>query len=157
MANAADVSDQLVADLIADYPRSIGDKLRREVNRLRAELFADDVIAAALRKWRDRPDAKPGLLPYLVGDVVKERMKPATSQRSKIAGWLDTAEATPSAIPIAAPSTARQCPWCRDTGLVLMSDGTPGSDPSACNHENGSRRPATSDDIAEYERRRRLA
>lgn len=81
-----------------------------------------------------------------------------TAPRSTVTGWLDAADCAPSAIATAEPlsAPARQCPWCQDTGLVLMSDGTPGSDPSACNHDN-SRRPATSDDVAEYERRRRLA
>lgn len=84
---------------------------------------------------------------------------PMSGQQLKVAaGWFDTAgsTSTPSPTAAASPEPARQCPWCHDTGLVLMSDGLPGSDPSACNHDN-SRRPATSDDIAEYERRRRLA
>lgn len=45
------------------------------------------------------------------------------------------------------------CPWCRDTGLVLMSDGTPGSQPMWCNCD-GTRRPATQDEIDAYDRRR---
>ncbi|SHS37557.1 Uncharacterised protein [Mycobacteroides abscessus subsp. abscessus] len=46
-----------------------------------------------------------------------------------------------------------KCPWCRDTSLVILSDGTPGSLPMWCLHEAGARRPATDEEIAEYERR----
>ncbi|WP_441957906.1 hypothetical protein [Mycolicibacterium houstonense] len=45
------------------------------------------------------------------------------------------------------------CRYCKDGGLVLMSDGTPGRNPSICNHD-GSRRPATPEEIAQYETRR---
>lgn len=45
------------------------------------------------------------------------------------------------------------CPWCRDTGLVLMRDGTPGDSPMWCSHELYGRRPATDEEIADYERR----
>ncbi|RIS37566.1 helix-turn-helix domain-containing protein [Mycobacteroides abscessus] len=52
------------------------------------------------------------------------------------------------------PAPARpRCPWCRDTGLVLMSDGKLGSPPMWCPHELYGRRPATDEEIAEYERR----
>jgi hypothetical protein len=45
-----------------------------------------------------------------------------------------------------------RCNWCHDGGIVLMSDGTPGSRPYACNHD-GTRRPATPEEIAAYEQR----
>lgn len=45
------------------------------------------------------------------------------------------------------------CPWCRDTGLVILRDGTPGDSPMWCSHELYGRRPATDEEIAEYERR----
>ncbi|WP_301120304.1 hypothetical protein [Mycolicibacterium fortuitum] len=48
------------------------------------------------------------------------------------------------------------CPFCRDGGLVLMSDGTPGRKPSACNHD-GTRRPATPEEIADYEESRKVS
>ena len=128
-----------VDEMLADYPRGIVDALRRQANKLSREGFAKE-LPEALQRWRDRPDAKPGLLDFLVGDVVKERRLAANGQQSKIP-------------PKASPAPAWQCPWCHDTGLVITSDGTPGSDPAACNHDN-SRRPATSDDIAEYQRRR---
>ncbi|WP_131822577.1 helix-turn-helix domain-containing protein [Mycobacteroides chelonae] len=46
-----------------------------------------------------------------------------------------------------------RCPWCQDTGLVLMSDGEVGSPPMWCPHELYGRRPATDEEIAEYHRR----
>lgn len=52
------------------------------------------------------------------------------------------------------PAPARpRCPWCRDTGLVLMGDGKLGSPPMWCPHELYGRRPATDEEIADYERR----
>ncbi|WP_197381450.1 hypothetical protein [Mycolicibacterium mengxianglii] len=79
---------------------------------------------------------------------------------AKVLGWSLVTEqavaavaAAQTALPPPESKPARRCPWCRDTGLVVMSDGTPGSTPAACNHD-GTRRPATSKDIAEYQRRR---
>lgn len=77
---------------------------------------------------------------------------------AKVLGWsLITEHAVAgaqTALSPPEPKPAWRCPWCRDTGLVVLSDGTPGSTPAACNHD-GTRRPATPEDIAEYQRRRR--
>ncbi|OHU48897.1 hypothetical protein [Mycobacteroides chelonae] len=51
--------------------------------------------------------------------------------------------------PVKRPS----CPYCLDTDLVILSDGTPGSAPSWCNCD-GTWRPATQDEIDAYDRRR---
>lgn len=49
------------------------------------------------------------------------------------------------------------CGRCQDTGLVLMSDGKPsGRNPSVCNHD-GTQRPATPEEIAQFEESRRSA
>lgn len=36
----------------------------------------DDQLLAALAEWRRRPDAKPGLLPHLIGDATRETPDP---------------------------------------------------------------------------------
>lgn len=66
------------------------------------------------------------------------------------AGWslLGSTETVPD---IAPPRP--KCPWCRDTGLVILSDGTPGDPPMWCPHELYGRRPATQDEIDEFQRR----
>lgn len=46
-----------------------------------------------------------------------------------------------------------KCPWCRDTNLVILSDGTPGSQPRWCYHELNKTREATQDEINEFYRR----
>lgn len=135
-----DADRRLVADLIADYPRVVADRLRRAVGTLRGEGVADDVIADALRKWGGRTDAKPGLLPHLVGDVMKERRAAAAAaQASRIAAQTALSPAQP----------AYRCHHCADTGIVLMNDGTAGSHPRGCNHD-GSRRDPTHDELAAY-------
>ncbi|TDZ87353.1 hypothetical protein DE4585_00345 [Mycobacteroides salmoniphilum] len=45
------------------------------------------------------------------------------------------------------------CPYCQDTDFIILSDGTPGSEPMWCNCD-GTRRPATPDEIDAYNRRR---
>ncbi|MEN4420641.1 hypothetical protein [Mycobacteroides chelonae] len=52
-----------------------------------------------------------------------------------------------------APARRPRCPWCQDTNLVILGDGTIGSQPMWCYHELGKRREATQEEIAEYERR----
>ncbi|MDO2969554.1 helix-turn-helix domain-containing protein [Mycobacteroides abscessus] len=68
------------------------------------------------------------------------------------AGWLLLAQQLGQE-PALERESRPKCPWCRDTGLVILSDGTPGSLPMWCLHEAGARRPATDEEIAEYERR----
>lgn len=68
------------------------------------------------------------------------------------AGWLLLAEQLGQE-PVHEKESRPKCPWCRDTGLVILSDGTPGSLPMRCLHEAGARRPATDEEIADYERR----
>lgn len=169
MGEAGDA--QLVADLIAECPHVVADRLRREVDAVRAEGFADDVIADGLRKWCGRPDAKPGLLPYLVADVVKERnaspwldtggIRPG-SPTAKAMEWNAIAErgVARTAAQSAALSPRRRPVWrcnkCHDRGLVLNNDGDVGSDPRICHHD-GSWHIASEDELAELERRRRLA
>lgn len=69
-----------------------------------------------------------------------------------VAGWLLLAQKLGEE-PAPEREPRPKCPWCRDTGLVILSDGTPGSLPMWCLHEAGARRPATDEEIAEYERR----
>ncbi|RIR89267.1 hypothetical protein [Mycobacteroides abscessus] len=68
------------------------------------------------------------------------------------AGWLLLAQQLGQE-PAPEKESRPKCPWCRDTGLVILSDGTPGSLPMWCLHEAGARRPATDEEIADYERR----
>ncbi|QOF30203.1 helix-turn-helix domain-containing protein [Mycobacteroides abscessus] len=68
------------------------------------------------------------------------------------AGWLLLAQKLGQE-PAPERESRPKCPWCRDTGLVILSDGTPGSLPMWCLHEAGARRPATDEEIADYERR----
>ncbi|WP_109701082.1 helix-turn-helix domain-containing protein [Mycobacteroides abscessus] len=69
-----------------------------------------------------------------------------------VAGWLLLAQQLGEE-PAPERESRPKCPWCRDTGLVILSDGTPGSLPMWCLHEAGARRPATDEEIADYERR----
>lgn len=69
-----------------------------------------------------------------------------------VAGWLLLAQKLGEE-PAPEREPRPKCPWCRDTGLVLMRDGTPGDSPMWCSHELYGRRPATDEEIAEYERR----
>ncbi len=45
------------------------------------------------------------------------------------------------------PQPSWGCNWCRDTGLIILSDGTPGSQPAVCHHD-GTRHPATDEELA---------
>ncbi|SHT06079.1 Uncharacterised protein [Mycobacteroides abscessus subsp. abscessus] len=55
--------------------------------------------------------------------------------------------------PAPEPVKRPRCPYCLDTDLIILSDGTPGSQPMWCNCD-GTRRPATQDEIDAYDRRR---
>jgi len=49
-----------------DVPNAVKKKLTEQVDTLLAERIAPERITAALRAWEAEPNAKPGLLPYLV-------------------------------------------------------------------------------------------
>ncbi|MDM2171517.1 Uncharacterised protein [Mycobacteroides abscessus subsp. abscessus] len=69
-----------------------------------------------------------------------------------VAGWLLLAQKLGEE-PAPEREPRPKCPWCRDTGLVILGDGTPGDSPMWCSHELYGRRPATDEEIADYERR----
>ncbi|WP_280412653.1 hypothetical protein [Nocardia asiatica] len=53
--------------------------LKNHVSILLDEGYDSDTITAGLERWLARPDAKPGLLPHLVSDVIRERERGTTA------------------------------------------------------------------------------
>lgn len=79
----------------ADQPRASKDKLAKHVAELLDEGIDPGMIHAGLQRWVARPSARPGLLPHLVGDAIKDpRFRTSTGgtvigtgPESKAAGW----------------------------------------------------------------------
>lgn len=117
-AHAAIVDELLHSAITNHLPKQTFSRLRNEAIGLLEELDEPDVLAAALRLWNERPDARPGLLPHLYSDVVRDRA--AGTQSDSVA--LE-AEARRAAIP--------DCPDCDEFGQVDLGDSV-----ATCRHPN---------------------
>ncbi|WP_280465650.1 hypothetical protein [Nocardia brasiliensis] len=87
---------QLVNKTCKHLPKANQTALANQTSLLLREGHPPDVISEALERWLTRPDAKPGLLPFLVGDIIKARSATTTVAQGdqKVQGWLDAARRT---------------------------------------------------------------
>jgi hypothetical protein len=117
----ADVDRQLIEELLAHYPQRVVEDLRWRMDRLWAQgEYEDRDISGGLWKWHNRPDAGPGLLPYLVIDAWKENRAADAAEAQLAAGR--AAKTTLQAI----DDEIAACEYCDQNGM------THGDEPRRC-------------------------
>lgn len=90
---AATTAAQLVKQQIGpQYPKAVRAKLATHAADLITSGTPPDIVADALRLWTTKEGVGPGILPWLVSDVIKSRngqtARPARSTvDQKVAGW----------------------------------------------------------------------
>lgn len=84
---------QLVADWHNNQPATYRTAVRRQLTKQANDILNDhgqaDIVRAALDMWGNRPDARPGLLPYLYDDALKQATGTPQARGDKVSGWLD--------------------------------------------------------------------
>jgi hypothetical protein len=72
--DAAITAGQIIKQQIGGrYPKSVRAKLGAQAAQLIIDGTPPDVIAEALQRWDTKPDVGPGILPWLVSDVIKSQ------------------------------------------------------------------------------------